>query len=127
MKSKRILSVILSMVLVGSTTMIGCGGGKSNSSNNSTKDAGGPDKKQYLNVVGAEPKSLDACKASDTYSSQILNDLEEGLTRLELEGDKEVQKPAGAENWDISKDGLEWTFHLRDNKWNDGKPVTAKD
>src|SRR3712207_9099769 len=69
----------------------------------------------------------DACKASDTYSSQILNDLEEGLTRLELEGDKEVQKPAGAENWDISKDGLEWTFHLRDNKWNDGKPVTAKD
>jgi len=127
MKSKRILSVILSMVLVGSTTMIGCGGGKSNSSNNSTKDAGGPDKKQYLNVVGAEPKSLDACKASDTYSSQILNDLEEGLTRLELEGDKEVQKPAGAESWDISKDGLEWTFHLRDNKWNDGKPVTAKD
>lgn len=33
-----------------------------------------------------------------------------------------------AESWDISKDGLKYTFHLRTNaKWSDGKPVVASD
>ncbi|WP_459129847.1 ABC transporter substrate-binding protein [Guggenheimella bovis] len=27
----------------------------------------------------------------------------------------------------MSEDGLTYTFHLRDAKWSDGKPVTAKD
>ena len=36
--------------------------------------------------------------------------------------------PAAAKSWDISKDGLVYTFHLRDGlKWSDGKPVTAGD
>ncbi len=35
--------------------------------------------------------------------------------------------PGMAETWDISEDGLTYTFHLRDAKWSDGKPVTADD
>src|SRR3712207_5125130 len=77
--------------------------------------------------LGAEPKSLDASKASDLYSSQVLNEVMEGLTRVEQENGKDVIKPAGAEKWDVSDDKKEWTFHLRDNKWSDGKPVTAND
>ena len=33
-----------------------------------------------------------------------------------------------AEKWEVSKDGLTYTFHLRkDAKWSDGKPVKAGD
>ena len=37
-------------------------------------------------------------------------------------------KPGMAESWDVSDDGLTYTFHLRqDAKWSDGDPVTAHD
>lgn len=35
--------------------------------------------------------------------------------------------PAAAEKWEISPDGKTYTFHLRDAKWSDGKPVTGQD
>ena len=35
--------------------------------------------------------------------------------------------PAAAEKWEISADGKTYTFHLRDAKWSDGKPVTGQD
>ena len=36
--------------------------------------------------------------------------------------------PAGAESWEVSSDGLNWTYHLDKNlKWSDGNPVIADD
>jgi peptide/nickel transport system substrate-binding protein/oligopeptide transport system substrate-binding protein len=36
--------------------------------------------------------------------------------------------PAAAESWEVSEDGLTWTFHLRPAQvWNDGTPLTAND
>ncbi|MGN6685452.1 MAG: peptide ABC transporter substrate-binding protein [Devosia sp.] len=35
--------------------------------------------------------------------------------------------PGAAETWEISDDGKTYTFHLRDAKWSDGKPVVAQD
>ncbi len=36
--------------------------------------------------------------------------------------------PALAESWDVSDDGLTWTYHLRDGlTWSDGEPLTAND
>ena len=32
-----------------------------------------------------------------------------------------------ADSWDVSADGMTYTFHLRDAQWWDGKPVTAED
>ncbi len=32
-----------------------------------------------------------------------------------------------AESYDVSEDGMTWTFHLRDSKWSDGEPVKAGD
>jgi oligopeptide transport system substrate-binding protein len=32
-----------------------------------------------------------------------------------------------AEDWEISDDGLEYTFNLRDANWSDGTPITAED
>jgi oligopeptide transport system substrate-binding protein len=33
--------------------------------------------------------------------------------------------PGAAESWEISADGLTYTFHLRDAMWSDGVPVTS--
>src|SRR5262245_12611239 len=33
--------------------------------------------------------------------------------------------PGAAESWEISDDGMTYTFHLRDAKWSDGVDVTA--
>lgn len=48
-----------------------------------------------------------------------------GLTKFD-QSNKPV--PDLAKSWDVSKDGLTYTFHLRDDvKWHDGQPFTARD
>src|SRR5205823_1403508 len=50
----------------------------------------------------------------------------EGLTQYDPRDLHPV--PAVAERWEVSPDGLEYTFHLRaDARWSDGAPVTAAD
>jgi len=45
-----------------------------------------------------------------------------------IEKDEKGQIPWLAESWDISGDGKEYTFHLRDGVyWQDGEPFTADD
>ena len=35
--------------------------------------------------------------------------------------------PSLARSWEASADGLSWTFHLREARWSDGKPIHASD
>ncbi len=49
----------------------------------------------------------------------------EGVTKLSEGGT--VPEPAAAESWDVSEDGLTYTFHLREHNWSNGDPVTADD
>ncbi len=124
MKSKKILATVMAAAVV-ATTFIGCKGNTTAPSNPNAP--AGQDKEQFLNVVlAAEPKTLDASKATDLYSSKILQETMEGLTRVEQENGKDVVKAAGAEKWEVSPDGLTWTFTLRDNTWSDGQKVTAQ-
>jgi oligopeptide transport system substrate-binding protein len=79
-----------------------------------------------LNVHnGGDPASLDPHKISGNWEDRIAGDIFEGL----LTEDVRARPIAGqAESWEISPDGLTYTFHLRDGiKWSDGKPVTAGD
>jgi oligopeptide transport system substrate-binding protein len=87
------------------------------------------DKNQYLNLtLDGDPQGLDPSKNYDTSSLQVLTEVNESLTRLERDQNgKQVVRPAGAKSYDVTPDGLNWTFRLRDNKWSDGKEVTAKD
>ena len=79
-----------------------------------------------LNTMnGSEPGSIDPHKASGDWENRILGDYLEGLVAEDAKADA---IPGQAESWDISEDGLTYTFHLRDGiKWTDGKPVLASD
>lgn len=59
---------------------------------------------------------------NDNNSGEILFHTAEGLLR-NLEGEI---VPGIAETYDVSEDGLTYTFHLRDAKWEDGEPITAE-
>jgi oligopeptide transport system substrate-binding protein len=74
----------------------------------------------------AEPASLDPHLAGSIVDSNILMALFEGLTALDEKTSTAV--PAAADRWDVSADGLVYTFHLRPNaRWSSGDPVTAAD
>lgn len=81
----------------------------------------------YLRVhIESEPVTLDPAKVTGIREFQILLALFEGLTRYDPK--TLLPLPGTAEKWDLSPDGLHYTFHLRKNaKWSDGKPVTAQD
>ena len=76
-------------------------------------------------ALESEPSTLDPAKSTALTESNVELALFEGLTRLD---EHEQPQPAAAKSWDISPDGTEYTFHLRDNLlWNDGTPLTAHD
>src|SRR5688572_2033169 len=79
-----------------------------------------------LNTMnGSEPGSIDPHHASGDWENRILGDYIEGLVAEDALADA---IPGQAESWDISADGLTYTFHLRDGiKWTDGEPVKASD
>ncbi len=74
---------------------------------------------------GEEPETLDPHLAQGVPSTNILRDLFEGLTTTAPDG----RIVAGAaQHWDISRDGLTYTFFLDpEGRWSNGEPVTADD
>jgi oligopeptide transport system substrate-binding protein len=75
---------------------------------------------------GAEPRDLDPHIVIAYTDYNVLIALFEGLTVLDEATSKPL--PGMAERWDISSDGLVYTFHLRPQaKWSNGDPVTADD
>jgi len=79
-----------------------------------------------LNMMnGSEPSSIDPHKASGDWENRIMGDFLEGLVAEDAEANA---IPGQAESWEISDDGLTYTFHLREGiKWTDGEPVLASD
>ena len=74
----------------------------------------------------AEPADLDPEAITAFTDANVVYALFEPLTWID---EKTVQPvPAAAASWDVSPDGLVYTFHLRpEGRWSDGKPVTADD
>lgn len=72
-----------------------------------------------------DPATLDPHKTSTVAESRLLRDLFEGLVTEDAAGGI---IPGSAESWEISDDGLTYTFQLReDASWSNGDPVTADD
>jgi oligopeptide transport system substrate-binding protein len=79
----------------------------------------------YLSV-GSEPTDLDPHTATGLGEAKIMASLFEPLVTFEPV--TLAPRPALAERWETSADGLTYTFHLRaDAKWSNGEPITAQD
>ncbi|QQY79321.1 peptide ABC transporter substrate-binding protein [Keratinibaculum paraultunense] len=134
---KRKLALLLALVLLLSVFTAACGKEEpTDVKKEEEKVADEPkegsdgdiDDEQYITLTITEPQAIDPSTSNDIYSGDILNEITEGLGRLETgEDGGDIIVPAGAEDWDVSDDGLVWTFHLRDYEWEDGEPVTAHD
>lgn len=113
---KKVLALAIMVVMVASI-FSGC---KSSNATNAS-----PAATPITACVGSEPKSLDPAINQAVDGAIYISHAFEGLTKA----DKNNNMVAGiAKSWDVSKDGLTYTFHLRtDAKWSDGKPVTAGD
>jgi oligopeptide transport system substrate-binding protein len=84
-----------------------------------------PQKKSILRInFASEPSTLDPRRGGDVTSSTLQFMLYEGLVRY---AEDPLKRLGVAKSIDISKDGLTYTFHLREAKWSDGHPLTAFD
>jgi len=73
---------------------------------------------------GPEPSTLDAHRCPEVACANILRDLYEGLVAEDARGQL---IPGMAERWEISADGRNWTFHLRDGlRWSNGERLDGK-
>lgn len=75
---------------------------------------------------GAEVQELDPHVVSGVAEHRVLSSLFEGLTDADAATLEPV--PAAADRWEVSDDGLRYTFHIREGAhWSNGDPVTAHD
>ena len=75
--------------------------------------------------LGPNPETLDPALNAAVDGGNTLITIEEPL--LIIDENNEV-KPGQAESYEVSDDGLTWTFHMRDGlKWSDGSDLTAAD
>lgn len=122
--SKKFI-ILTSLILVLAIIFTGCSSpsneGKDPAGNNQT--AGG--KKILRSNNSSEPGSLDPALAQGTHESWILENVFEGLMTFDENGEL---VPGMAESYEISEDGLTYTFKIRDGvTWSNGDPVTAED
>lgn len=109
MKFKKMLAIFLSAALF-VTAFAGCG----------KKKADG-----ITVQIGPNPETLDPALNSTVDGGNMLITLFETL--LIIDQDNKVQ-PGQAEKYEVSPDGLTWTFTMRDGlKWSDGTDLNAKD
>jgi oligopeptide transport system substrate-binding protein len=121
---------LLSILFMGVAVLaLACGGdddsgGSTSSSTDSSGDTTSPANAD-LRMAGADPITLDPALASDAGSASYIVEIFGGLVTI----DRNLQiVPDLAESWEISDDGLTYTFHIRpDAKFHNGSPVTADD
>ena len=115
-EASGVLSLLTLALLVAFTT--GC------SVFQSQEEGGGNQNTLTLNLE-ADIVDLNPSTVTDVYSFNILNNVMEGLYRLD---ENEKPQPAMAESVETSDDSLTYTFKLRDGiEWSNGEPVTSQD
>lgn len=73
-----------------------------------------------------EPADLDPHINSANSTGRILGALFQGLVAIASDGVTVL--PGIADRWEVSADGLTYTFHLREGAlWSNGKPLTSRD
>ena len=131
MKNKRIIAAAMAAGLA--VSLAACGssastnGGTANDGSATTEaaDAISGEATGFTVQLGPNPETLDPALNASSDGGNTLLTIEEPL--LIVDENNEV-KPGQAESYEVSDDGLVWTFHMRDGlKWSDGSDLTAKD
>ena len=109
--------IVAAFAITGAMALAGCGGGSK-----SAKKVSG----KILTIeMGPEVESIDPALNTTNDGANYLTYLFDNLLRTDKDG-KVV--PSLAQKYEVSDDGLTWTFHLRDGlKWSDGSDFTAND
>jgi peptide/nickel transport system substrate-binding protein len=127
--------VALAALLILGAFLAACGGSSSGSgttgsgatgSETSGEEAGKPIKGGVLTFARSVDADvgLNPINAPSNGSIFVIQQIFDQL--VEIGAGTEVE-PGLATSWDSSKDGLTWTFHLRDAKFSNGEPVTGED
>jgi oligopeptide transport system substrate-binding protein len=114
---------LLSMLLAA----CGSGGNTGQSGTSSQATKASDDKQIYVSPYPGQSdiKTLDPALTTDLYSAQSQVLIYTGLVGLNDKGD--INKELAA-SYQVSSDGLTWTFTLKDNlKFSDGNPLTSED
>ncbi len=108
---RSLVSAVLGLSLI----VMGCGGGADATANRHT----------FVDSRDTyDPRSLDPALSTDVPTGRAVSYLFDGLTRFATDGKVE---PGLASRWDVSADGLLYTFHLRSGvQFHDGKPFVAR-
>ncbi len=69
--------------------------------------------------------TFDPIATAQNVDFWVFSNVYDVLVRVDKTGTK--LEPGLAESWEISEDGLTYTFHLRDANFSDGSPITAED
>jgi peptide/nickel transport system substrate-binding protein len=105
----------------------GCGDGSKNPAAPAPAAGGGAEasgpKGTLVFARAGDSKYLDPAIVTDGESVKVTTNLFDTLIRFKP-GSTELA-PGLATSWESSKDGLTWTFKLRDAKFHDGSPVDA--
>ena len=113
--TKKIFSVFFCIIII-LVNLSGC---------KKSKDA--PENQTIKYNLDAEPRTLDPQVCNDAAAATVIMNIFEGLVRLD---ERENVIPGVARSWEVSADGLVYTFHLRENAaWSDKEktPLTAED
>src|SRR5579883_2163022 len=122
---KFTLGFLPTMLALLAMLLASCGG--TGPGQSPTKAAKAPDSQQIYRVglPVSDVKTLDPPQITDLYSSQTVQMISTGLVE---ENDQLQVTGVLASSWDVSTDGLTYTFHLKPNlKFSDGTPLTAQD
>lgn len=122
MKMKKWLSLAIAGAMVLSVTLVGCAPKPGPSSSGSAVSA----EKDTL-IIGhwSDPPSLDPNNALNDCSMRVTTNVYDTLVRMDAHF---TAQPCIAESWEISDDGLEYTFKIRDDvKFHNGDLLTVDD
>lgn len=117
--NKRILALVLALTLA--LSLAACGGGDTVDAAAARRDAN----ELVVGIAQDLETSLDPHKAVTAANREILFNVFEGLVKPDADGNL---TPALAERWNISDDGLRYTFYLRtDATFHNGQTLTSDD